>query len=146
MVNKLLINERARHHIKMFPMSKLGLDLPEDEGDKIRWCENQFKKLQHADNAKRLVIYKNKAKGYMISVWQMGALYYLIQCIRNEFKTFNDTIYISDCGEDLLSIAKFLEQNIIQIMADYKEQILEARNQLLKESAIPNKSGENHDS
>ena len=133
-MNKLLLNERARNHIKMFPMKDTVSDLPSDEGDKIRWCESRFKLLQHSDNANRLFYVRHKAKGYQISVWELDGLYYLIECIRNEFKTFNTTIYITKDGNDAVNIAKFVQENIDQIMKDYKNQILEARDALLRDT------------
>ena len=46
-------------------------------------------------------------------------------------------IYVSKNKSDMLNIAKFLKQNVDQIMKDYKEQILEARAALVK-NAIEN--------
>ena len=136
--NKLLINERARNHIKIFPVEE-GVfdDIPTDEGEKIRWCESQYKRLQSSIDAKRIFIDKHRGKGYLVSVWELDGRYYLIQCIRNEFKTFNTVIYVSKNKSDMLNIAKFLKQNVDQIMKDYKEQILEARAALVK-NAIEN--------
>lgn len=134
-MNKLLLNHRARNHIKFFPMENTIDNLPESEADRIRWCAAEFKKLQHSNEAKRLCLYKHRSKGYMISVWELDGLYYLVQCLRNEFKTFNSTIYISKERDDMLSIAKFVQENIEQIMRDYKEQILDARDALLRENA-----------
>ena len=133
-MNKLLLNNSARNHIRFFPMKDTVEDLPETEAERIKWCEKEFKKLERSMDAKRLVLYKHKGKGYQISVWEMDGLYYLVQCIRNEFKTFNDTIYISKEKEDMLSIAKFLKENIETIMTEYKDQILEARDELLKDA------------
>lgn len=108
-------------------------DIPTDPGEQIKWCAAKFKELQESGSAKRLSLHRNKAKGYQITVWELNGLYYLIQCIRNEFGTFNDTVYISRDGQDMLNIAKFLKENIETIMADYKAQILDARNALLSE-------------
>ena len=132
-MNKLLLNEKARNHIRFFPMKGVELDLPEDEADRIRWCENEFDKLQHSMDANRLAFYKHRNKGYLISVWEMEGRYYLIQCLRNEFKTFNTTIYISNDKDDCLNIAKFLDKNADQVMKDYKQQILDARDWLLSQ-------------
>lgn len=134
-MNKLLLNNTGRNHIKFFPMQNTIQSLPNSDAEKIKWCEQEFNKLQHSDAAKRLCIYKNKSKGYLISVWELDGLYYLVQCIRNEFKTFNDTIYINGNKDDTLSIAKFLRDNIDTIMADYKDQLLEARDALLRGAA-----------
>lgn len=135
-MNKLLLNERGRNHIRIFPTKEVSeqLNIPETEADKIRWCEKCFKTLQHSNDAKRLSIYKHKGKGYLISVWELDNKYYLIQCLRNEFKTFNTTIYISNEKNDMLNIAKFLQENVDSIMKDYKNQILEARDALIKET------------
>ena len=133
-MNKLLLNERARNHIRFFPMKNTIADLPESEGDRIKWCQSEFKRLQHSDTAKRLFYVRHKGKGYQISVWEMDGLYYLVQCLRNEFKTFNDTIYINKERDDTINIAKFLQANIDQIMQDYKNQILEARDDLVRQA------------
>lgn len=132
-MNKLLLNERARHHIKIFPMKDTAPDLPDTEIERIRWCKAKYKELQHSDEARRLALFKHRGKGYLIAVWEMKGLYYLIECIRNEFKTFNDTIYITKDGDDAVNIAKFLVANIDTIMADYKAQLLDARDALLRE-------------
>lgn len=130
-MNKLLLNQSARNHIKFFPMKDTIDDLPETEADRIRWCRKEYYKLQNSTDAKRLVIYKKRGN-YQISVWELDGLYYLVQCLRNEFKTYNTIIYISKYKEDMLSIAKFLQENIDQIMQDYKDQILDARDELVK--------------
>ena len=141
--NKLLINERARNHIKLFPVEEgVFTDIPEDEGDKIRWCEKEYNRLRNSIDAKRLFLEKNRSKGYLVSVWEMDGRYYLIQCLRNEFKTFNTIIYISKNKDDMISIAKFLKQNVDQIMKDYKDQILAARDELLKNAASNKVIGE----
>ena len=140
-MNKLLLNERGRNHIKFYPMKDTANDIPETDAGKIEWCKNRFHELQHSADAKRLVIYKHKGKGYLISVWELNGLYYLIECIRNEFKTFNTTIYISKEKDDSINIAKFIQENIDTIMADYKKQILDARDELVKNAVV----GEAHD-
>ena len=131
-MNKLLLNQSARNHIKIFPMKDTISDLPESEADRIRWCEAEFKRLQRSPDAKRLYIFKKRGN-YLISVWEMDDKYYLVQCLRNEFKTYNTIIYISKFKDDMLNIAKFLQVNIDTIMSDYKSQILDARDALLKE-------------
>ena len=124
-MNKLLLNQSGRNHIKILPLLN-DVTLPTDEGDKIRWCEDQFKRLQHNDNAKRLALYKNRGKGYLIAVWEAEGIYYLIQCIRNEFKTYNDTIYITKDGDDALAIAKFLKDNVDSIMSGLTKDLVQA--------------------
>lgn len=133
-MNKLLINESARNHIRFFPMKDTIPDLPSTESERILWCKNEYEKLRKSDTAKRHVIYAHRTKGYLISVWENEGRFYLIQCLRNEFKTFNVTIYISNQLNDLISIANFLKQNVDDIMRDYKDQILEARKALIEEN------------
>lgn len=130
-MNKLVLNNKARNHFKFFPMKDV-FDLPESEKDQILWAESLYKKLERSDDAINLYTTKHKTKGYMISVWEYESRYYLIQCIRNEFKTFNNTVYISYEKQDMLSIAKFLKNNIDSIMSDYKNQIIDLRNELIK--------------
>jgi hypothetical protein len=127
MKNKLLLNNKARNHIKVFPVDKT-IVIPEGEAEKIKWAESVYKRLEL--ESVNLVTYKNKSRGYMISVWQMDDKYYIIESIRNEFKTFNNTIYINDNKNDSLAIAKFLKDNIITIMSDYKQQLLDAKDSI----------------
>ena len=131
-MNKLLLADKGRNHIKIFPLYK-DVEIPTDEGDKIRWAKARFEELQNANDANRLFICKNVKKGILISVWELNGLYYLIQCIRNEFKTYNVTVYIHNEKEDSLNIAHFLRAHMYEIMEDYKNQILEARDYLLNE-------------
>lgn len=131
-MNKLVLNSKARNHFRMYPLCKVdafkGFEHSEDA------CEALYNGLLKDRDAQRLSIEKNKSKGYMITVWHQpsNGLYFLICSIRNEFKTFNNTIYIDNHGDDMVKIAKFLKENIDGIMADYKDQILEARADLLK--------------
>lgn len=134
-MNKLLLNRAGRNHIRFFPMPDTVPDIPDLEADRIRWCESRYKALERDPEAKRLCLYKNRTKGYLVSVWESGGLYYLIQCIRNEWKTFDDTIYVTKDGNDAVAIAKFVHENIETIMADYRQQILDARDQLLRDKA-----------
>lgn len=106
-------------------MKDLFNDIPEDEGDKIRWCENQFKALQHSDDAERTYLQRNNKKGYLISVWQLNGLYYLVNCIRTNTQTYVTTIYITKDGNDASSIAKFLFENVSEIMNDTKQSLLD---------------------
>lgn len=131
-MNKLLLSNNGRNHIKMFPLYK-NPEIPEDEGEKIKWCEEKFNKLQTSDAATRLFYYKNVREGVLISVWELDNLYYLINCIRNEFGTYNDTIYINDIKLDTLASAEFLKQNAIKLMDEYKIKLIQAQNGLQNE-------------
>ena len=130
-MNRLLINQHARNHIKIFPLYK-GAEIPEDEGDQIRWAKAQFEELQQSNEAERLFIYRSNKKGFLVSVWRLHDLYYIVQCIRNEFRTYNTIIYINNEKEDSINIAKFLQANAITIMKDYKQQILDAKDYIIE--------------
>jgi len=125
MKNKILLNQKGRNHIRIFPLYK-DVCIPEDEADKIRWAQAKFEELENSSEAERLYIFKSVKKGYLVSVWQLNDLYYLVQSIRNEFSTYNSTIYITNEKNDMLAISKFLRENITTIMKDYKQQILDA--------------------
>lgn len=134
-MNKLLLNHKARNHIKFeitHESLKPILQYPDDEAERIIWCKNRFTELQNSFDANRLFLAKHKGKGYMISVWEYKGVYYIIQCLRNEFKTFNTVIFVNENLNDSLAIAKFVEQNITEIMSDYKNQLLDARAALVK--------------
>ena len=133
-MNKILLNARSRNHIKILPARDgLNLNIPEGADEKIKWCERTFHNLQHGLSVKRLAYYSHRRKGYRISVWEMDDLYYLCVSIRTiSGQTYVTTIYIDTEREQLLSIAKFLDKNNERIMSDYKDQILEARDALIK--------------
>lgn len=134
-MNKLLLNNNGRNHIKFFPMKDVFDDIPEKEGDQIRWCEEKFNELQKSNEAKRLKVFVNRKKGYMISVWELNGNYYLIQCLRNNNRSYNSTIYISKEKQDSLSIAEFLYQNIDSVMTDNKELLKMKDNSIQNERA-----------
>lgn len=134
-MNKLLLNNNARNHIKIMALYN-NPDVPDDEGERIRWCEKMFNNLQNSDKAVRIFSNKHVKKGFAISVWELDGLYYLIQSIRNEFGTYNNVIYINDIKEDTLNIAKFLKENAIGLMNDYRKQILEANEHVIKNQPI----------
>lgn len=135
MKNKLFLNDKGRNHIKVLPLSDAGLTVPTDDAEKIRWCKSVYTNLKN--RGVNVETFKNRAKGYLIGVWELDGLYYLIQSIRNFSGVFVNTIYISKERGDLLSIAKFLKENADTIMDDYKQQIWDARNELLKPKPEP---------
>lgn len=139
-MNKLLLNQSARNHIKMYPMKDI-FELPEDEGEKIVWCERKFNELQHSDDAERLFIKKNKNKGYLVSVWQLHDLYYLVNCVRTNTHVYITTIYITKDGGDAINIAKFLYQNVEEIMQDTKQSLLDYH-KIIMEKAEDIKGGD----
>ena len=66
----------------------------------------------------------------MITVWQLEEKCYLIVSLRNEFSTYNNSIYVGtgkSQKQDFINIAKFLSGNLNSLSKDYKKQILDAR-------------------
>lgn len=138
-MNKLVLNPKARNHFKMFPFGIEGI--PESEAEQIQWCQADYCRLETSNSAKRLFILNRSNRGYMVSVWVLNGRYYLIQSIRNEFKTYNNTIYISEqdgAEQDFINLAKFLANNIKVLGDDYRKQILDA-----KKYIVENKDEEN---
>lgn len=126
-MNKILLNNKGRNHIKFLPMKNTLNDIPADEGDKIRLCKQLFDELQNSSKTINLFMKKDRHKGYQISLWELDDLYYLAQSMRNEFGTYNNVIYITKEKGDAENIAKFLSSNIRTIMNDYKKQIIDAK-------------------
>ena len=131
-MNKLVLAPKSRHHIKFLPLEGSVSDLPKTEAEGILWCQAKYEELERAEDAVRIARYSHPKKGYLISLWELNGLYYLIQSLRNEFGTYNDTVYLSRNRKDCESIAKFLDRNVDGIMRDYRSQILEARDALVK--------------
>lgn len=145
-MNRLLMNKSVRNHIRFLPMPETIPDLPADEGDRIRWCEAEFARLQSSEDAKRLICHANRRKGYMITVWELDGMGYLCQCLRTNTGVYVSTIYVSKDLDDLVAIAKFLRDNVETAMADYKKQILEARDWLAQQPTdAPVPTEANHD-
>ena len=137
-MNKLLMNERKRNHIRFLFAGELPEWLPEDEGDRIRWAESEFERLRQDPSARRLSLFSNKRKGYLVSVWTLGGKTYVIQCLRTiSGETYVSTIYLGLTESDALAVAKFLRENADTIMRDYKRQILDARDALLNDATTP---------
>lgn len=126
-MNKILLNQKGRNHIKVMLIKDSGLEMPEDNAEKIKFCETIFADLQHNDNAIRHFYYRNTKKGYQITVYQIDELIYLTNCIRDLDYNYVTTIYVSKNLNDLKGIAKMLRENIETIMQDYKDQIFEGQ-------------------
>lgn len=138
MANKLLLNNKARNHIKVLPLKDFVA--PEDEGERIKWCEKTFEDLKNSEDAKRLLLSKDRKKGILIAVWQLNDVFYLIQSMRNEFSSYNNVIYLTKNKDDATNIAKFLIQNHRTIMNDYKKQILDAKDMKISKDDKVNES------
>ena len=119
--NKLVINPHGRNHFKYMP---LNLDeWPTDEGEQIKKVEATYKELCKSGE----VIYtKSKSGNYSIRCVKLGDMYYIVVCMKNEFKSYNNVIYEIKSQNDALAICKFIGKNIQTTMSDYKKQILDA--------------------
>ena len=125
-MNKILLNQKGRNHIKVMLLKDCELEMPEDAAEKIKFCEKVFATLQQ-EEATRHYYYRNVKKGYQITVYQINDMVYLTNCIRDMDHNYISTIYVSKNLNDMNSIAKFLRQNIETVMSDYKEQIIEGK-------------------
>lgn len=132
-MNKLLLNPKARHHIKMMVFPGYTGERPEDEAGKIRMCEEIYESMRKSDSAECLCLHKAKDRSYQISVWEDRGLCVLIQCVKNELGTYSDTFYVGISPADAVAIAKFLKENADAIMSDYRDQILDAKKELYVE-------------
>lgn len=134
-MNKLVLNPKARNHLKIFPFG--NIEIPASEKDQIEWCQAEYSRLETSNKATRVFILNRSHKGYMLSVWVLDNRYYLIQSLRNEFKTYNNTIYISEqenVEQDFINLAKFLAKNIETIGGDYRKQILDAKKYIVEDN------------
>ena len=122
-MNKILLNTKGRNHIRIFPLKNI-IEMPEE--NKTEFCKKIFVELQQSDNVIKHAYYRHTKKGYQVSVWELNDKIYLVNCVRDMEHNYVTTIYISDNLNDMLGIAKFLVNNIEDIMKDYKNQILEA--------------------
>lgn len=125
-MNKILLNQKGRNHIKVMLLKDSELDMPIDGAEQIKFCEKIFATLQQ-EEATRHYYYRNVKKGYQITVYQIGDMVYLTNCIRDLDHNYVSTIYVSKNLNDMLGIAKFLVSNIDDIMKDYKNQIIEGK-------------------
>ena len=130
-MNKILISPKARNHIRVFPMPGSCQGIPEDEGGRILWAKSEYERLAGSDRAVRLACFGGRRKGYLITAWDLDGVGYVAICIRNEFGTYNSTVYAGADPGDAKAIARFAKDNIDSLMADYKKQILDARDWLL---------------
>ena len=52
-MNKILLNQKGRNHIKVMLIKDCGLEMPEDELAKVEFCQKIFATLQQSDDAIR---------------------------------------------------------------------------------------------
>lgn len=105
---------------------------PEDEKEQLEWCDNIIQTLLKKSVTRHFFFTKQKY-GYMLTVLEYEGLYYLVTSTRNEFRTYNNVVYINnkDLG-DLINIGKWMQANIDRVGKDYKENMLELRDDILK--------------
>lgn len=130
MKNKLVIDPHGRNHFKFFPnKSKEEEWLKMSEKDQIISVEKIYNELVE----KGEIVYKKVKKGsHTIKCVKLNEFYYIVVCIVNEFKTFNNLIYEINNKNDALTISKFIAKNIRVMMSDYKKQILDAKEMVVK--------------
>lgn len=107
------------------------VDVPNSEYEQLLWAENLVKKLKYSE-LKQHFFFAEQDYGYMITVVEMDGMFYLIHSIRNEFKSYNNVIYINNKNlDDLVNIGKMMQDNIKTIMQDYKDNMLALRNDII---------------
>jgi len=120
--NKLVIDPHGRNHFRFMPDKDRVL--PESEKEQIEMVEKLYNELVVGG----VIIYtKVKSGSYSIRAIRYNAMYYIVVCIKNEFKTYNNTIYELKFENDALAICKLIGKNILTMMSDYKKQILDAK-------------------
>lgn len=133
-MNKILLNQKGRNHIRVMPLKEC-LVIPEDGAESIKMCQTIFTNLQHSDDVVRHSYHKQAKKGYLTGVYELQDKIYLTNCIRTADKgiyVLNIYVFPGNLLGDALAIEKFLIENIETMMADYKNQILEAAEDGLK--------------
>ena len=120
------LNKSSRGHFKIMSMVD-GLEIPQDEGEQIRWCEDIVNNLETQD-VSCIFSHRSTKKGFLVAVYGMGDYFYIVNCVRTEHKNIEVTsIYIVDSENDAKSIAKFVANNITTIMSDYASQLKDAQ-------------------
>lgn len=126
-MNKLVLNPKARNHFKFYPVKER--ELPENEADQIKLVEKLYEDLVN----KGIILYtKSKSGNYSIRCVQLDSKYYIILSMKNEFGTYNNTIFENNLKNDALAISVFIGKNIKQMMSDYKQQILDAKDMMVR--------------
>lgn len=121
-MNKLVLNPKGRNHFRYMPHK--DTQIPKDEKDQIKVVENLYNDLVANGN----VIYtKSKAGNYAVRCVELNNKYFIVVSLKNEFSTYNNTIYEILNKADALSISVFIGKNIKTMMSDYKKQILDAK-------------------
>ena len=126
-MNKLLLSKNGRNHIVIYPL-KNCMELPENNAERILFCEKVFNNLQDDSGAVRHYYYCNRKRGILTAVYELDNKIYLDYCIHTADKGFYKVIiYVLplDGLNDALAISKFWSKNLSDIGNDYKEQVEE---------------------
>ena len=144
--NKLVIDPHGRNHFKFFPNKVKEEEwLKLSEKEQIETVEKVYKQLLKEGE----IIYEKVKKGsHSIKCIKLEDFYYIVVCIVNEFKTYNNSIYEIKSENDAIAISKFIANNIRTTMSDYKKQILDAKKMVVErkenEDSERNKNDENN--
>lgn len=126
-MNKLVLNPKGRNHFRFLPLK--NRELPKDEKEQIQLVESLYNDLVN----KGIVLYtKSKSGSYSVKAVQLNDNYFIVVSLSNEFKTYNNTIYETSTKNDALAISNFIGKNITTMMADYKKQILDAKDMVVR--------------
>ena len=127
--NKLVIDKHGRNHFKFYPCKER--ELPSDEKEQIEMVEELYDSLVDEGY---IIFTKSKKGNYLINCVKLGDKCYIVVCLKNEFNTFNNSIYEVNNENDAIAITKFIGKNIGQTMRDYKKQILDAREMVVRKN------------
>ena len=124
-MNKLVLNPKARNHFKFMA----AREMPESEKEQIELIESIYDDLV---NDGVVIFTKSKAGAYSIRCVKLEPYWYIVVSLRNEFETYNNSIYECKSENDAIAISKMIGKNIRTIMNDYKKQILDAKKMVVR--------------
>lgn len=126
-MNKLVLNPKGRNHIRYMALSTTVM--PESEKEQLNMVEAIYNALCQYG----VIIYERVRSGnYSVKAVEHCGDYYVIISLRNEFNTYNNTIYEISSKDDAINIAKFVGKNMRTIMKDYKKQVLDAKDMMVE--------------
>ena len=126
-MNKLVLNPKARNHFKFMPSKNRAL--PESEKEQLELIESIYNNLV---NDGVVTYVKSKAGSYSIRCVKLEPYWYIVVSLKNEFKTYNNSIYECTNETDAMAICKLIGKNITTMMNDYKQQILDAKKMVVR--------------
>lgn len=119
-MNKLVLNPKARNHFKFMAVR----EMPESEKEQLELIESIYDDLV---NDGVVTYVKSKTGNYSIRCVKLEPYWYIVVSLKNEFDTYNNSIYECKSENDAMAICKVIGKNINTIMRDYKKQILDAK-------------------